>query len=88
MRAFLILFVAGLISTVSASYVLSPRQIPGYPGLCHFLSQLSLLQLTSLGSMCTGLLAQRYVQQLSTRGSPLPVSGLTVHQLDHDMLPK
>jgi hypothetical protein len=31
MRAFLILFVAGLISTVSASYVLSPRQIPGYP---------------------------------------------------------
>jgi hypothetical protein len=34
MRAFLGLFVAGLISAVSASFVLYPRQVPGYPGLC------------------------------------------------------
>jgi len=31
MRAFLGLFLAGLISTVSASYALYPRQVPGYP---------------------------------------------------------
>ncbi|KAH9981934.1 hypothetical protein BJV77DRAFT_335447 [Russula vinacea] len=31
MRAFLGLFVVGLISTVSTSYVIYPRQVPGYP---------------------------------------------------------
>jgi len=31
MRAFLGVFVAGLISAVSASFVIYPRQVPGYP---------------------------------------------------------
>ena len=88
MRVSLGLFVAGLISTVSSSYVISPRQVPGYPGLCLFLSQRSRLKPAPLGRLCTRLLGQRYVQRVSTRRSALPVFGPTVHQLDYHMLPK
>jgi hypothetical protein len=87
MRAFLSLFIAALISAVSAS-LLYPREFPGYPGLCLSRPNIPLLQLTFLRRVRTGLLGQCHVYQMSTRRSPMPVRGPSLRQRDEHMLHK